>query len=245
MYGDNQFGFRPGSSTLDAHLAIHDEVTRQLDCPEISGVAMIAMDLSKAFDRLSHYSLLQTLTHARLPPDFILWIEDFLCDRSQNVNFQGTISNSTVKVTSGVPQGSILAPYLFASHMGTLKISSSHQVKLIKYADDITILIPFTKCVDLAARARSEVSNVVKWCESHGLAVNQQKTHTLLFSRSKPSASIPEALPNLKPQLKILGITFESSLKWSLHVKDVTMKAARRIHILKQLKRIPCVIFLA
>lgn len=237
-YGDNQFGFRPGSSTLDAHLAIHDEITRHLDCPETSGVAMIAMDLSKAFDRLSHFSLLQTLIHAQLPSEFTLWIKDFLEGRKQKVNFQGILSKSMVKVTSGVPQGSVLAPYLFASHMGTLKISSP-QARLIKYADDITILIPFTKCVDLTARAQSEVSNVVEWCKSHGLAVNQQKTQTLLFSKPKPSTSISASLPNVKPQLKILGITFEASLKWSQHVKDVTLKAARRIHTLKQLKRIP------
>ena len=204
MYGDNQFGFRPGSSTLDAHLAIHDEVTRQLDSPETCGVAMIALDLSKAFDRLSHDSLLHTLTHARLPHESLLWIEDFLKDRKQNVSYQGIISNSTVKVTSGVPQGSILAPYLFASHMGTLK-NLSPQARFIKYADDITILIPFTKSVDIAARAESEISNVIRWCESHGLAVNQTKTQSLLFSRSKPNTSISEVLPNSKAKTKNPG----------------------------------------
>jgi hypothetical protein len=239
-FGNNQYGFRPGSSTLDAHLAIHDEVTRQLDCAKTSGVAMIAMDLSKAFDRLSHNSLLHTLTGSGLPHNFIRWIENFLSGRTQRTSFQGSISQSTIKVSSGVPQGSILAPYLFACHMGTLNLSSPG-VTLIKYADDITTLIPFSHDDDPAPKVQSVLQEITEWCNCHGLTINEQKTKTLLFSKSTPSTSILQVLPNITPHLKILGITFETSLKWNQHVKDVTMRAARRIYTLKQLKRITTV----
>ena len=56
LYGENQFGFRPQS--LNAHLAIHDYVTRSIDSSFCDGVAMIALDLSKAFDSLSQLIIL-------------------------------------------------------------------------------------------------------------------------------------------------------------------------------------------
>ena len=36
---------------------------------------------------------------------------------------------------------------------------------------------------------------------------------------------------------KILGVTIRNDLKWINHVEEITMKASRRIYLLKQLKR--------
>ena len=242
LYGDNQFGFRPSSSTLDAHLAIHDSVTRDLDITDIEGVAMIALDLSKAFDRLSHESLIHTLSKptAGLPSTFLQWIQDFLSDRSQRVSFQGAMSTSITKVTSGVPQGSILAPYLFASHMGSLAALSS-TTKIIKYADDVTLLIPYNKNNDVSLIIADEIQNVRSWCKGHGLTLNEKKTKTLLFSKMTPSLQFTQCCQNINSEIKVLGVTFETSLKWNKHVADITKKASRRICALKSLKRIPTV----
>lgn len=62
LYDENRFDFRPNSSTLDAYLAIKDFVTREFDRIDVDGVAMIALDLSKAFDCFSHDSLMKTPT---------------------------------------------------------------------------------------------------------------------------------------------------------------------------------------
>ena len=94
-YGSNQFGFRPGSSTLLAHISIHDFVTRQLDVPSTHGVALIAFDLKKAFDPLSHLCLLNSLSRLDLPSKFLKWIQSFLQDRYQ-VCFFSTASRARV-----------------------------------------------------------------------------------------------------------------------------------------------------
>lgn len=237
-YGANQYGFRPGSSTLNAHVAIHEFVTRQLDLSPIEGVAMIAMDLSKAFDRLSHRSLLLSLIHAGLPRNFIKWTSNFLSDRKQKVVFQGATSKNEIKVTSGVPQGSILAPYFFAFHLGSLTPVSQDTI-LIKFADDITILIPFEKFTNPSKRVQEEIQNVKDWCDKNGLVVNQDKTKSILFKKSLSCDLSLGDFPNVKPHLTILGVIFENSLKWDLHVDSVTKKASRRIHVLKMLKKIP------
>ncbi len=237
-YGASQYGFRPGSSTLNAHIAIHDFITRQLDISSTNGVVMIAMDLSKAFDRLSHRSLLQSLIKADLPKAFVLWTSDFLTDRSQRVIFQGVTSENNTKVTSGVPQGSILAPYFFALQMGSLSPVDLRTV-LVKYADDITILIPFKTTKDPSIIAKKEIHNIEKWCGQHGLVVNQEKTKTVVFTCSRSRELSLFDVPNIKPHMSILGVVFQDSLKWNLHVNSVSKKASQRIHVLKMLKKIP------
>ena len=66
-YRDNQFGFRPGTSTLHAHSKMHDFLTSIHDKSHIVGVSVTSLDLSKAFDRLSHSSLIQTFIRNKLP----------------------------------------------------------------------------------------------------------------------------------------------------------------------------------
>ena len=67
LYGSNQFGFRPGSSTLLAHISIHDHITRQMDLPSSLSVVLITFDMKKAFDSLSHLCLLNSLSEGKLP----------------------------------------------------------------------------------------------------------------------------------------------------------------------------------
>ena len=239
-YGSNQYGFRPGSSTLNAHIAIHDYVTRLLDQSTSNGVIMIAMDLSKAFDKLSHNSLLESMINEGLPKKFILWVSDFLKGRQQRVTIQGAMSKNIIPVTSGVPQGSILAPYFFAFTLGTL-MPTNQETVYIKFADDITILLPFKKSTTPSEKIQEEIQHVKDWCHTHGLAVNQRKTRSIIFVNS-PLSEIQLSshnLPNLCSHLTILGVIFEESLKWNLHTDLASKKASQRIHVLKILKKIP------
>ena len=71
----------------------------------------IALDFSKAFDRVPHKRLLYKLNHYGICDPILQWIQSFLENRSQQVILGGQESSS-VKVTSGVPQGTVLAPLL-------------------------------------------------------------------------------------------------------------------------------------
>ena len=237
-YGDYQFGFRPGASTLHANVTIHDFVTRHLDKSSMKGVVMIAMDLSKAFDKLSHESLMRSLIGSSFPRDFLLWLSDFLLNRKQRVLLQGTVSTNVTNVTSGVLQGSVLAPYLFAFHMGTLS-PAQPETLLVKYADDVSILIPLSENSDLSSLVLTEIENIKKWSSSHGLQVNEEKTKSLVFTKSEITELKLRSVPNLNSDLKILGVTFENTLKWDKHMENITKCASRRIHALRMLKRIP------
>ena len=63
------------------------------------------------------------------------------------------------------------------------KISSS--AKMIKYADDVTLLIPFQRGDSVAGFVDSEARHMKEWCTKNGLALNENKTKTLIFSRQR------------------------------------------------------------
>ena len=240
MYGNNQFGFRPHYSTLHGHIALHDTITLSLDSTDTAGVAIISFDLAKAFDQLSHESLLKTLANSSLPSQFLNWCSNFLLGRQFRVclNYASSQFND---LTSGVPQGSIISPFLFAAHMGSL-MPHSEKNSMFKYADDIIISCPFRKTDDVTTIIKKEVDNISNWCLLHGLKVNVAKSKVMPTCILKtlhfplPSFELPSV-----DELRVLGVIFASNLRWDSHIDATCKKANRRLYIIRRLKRFSCI----
>jgi hypothetical protein len=134
-----QFAFTPGPGkgctnalTLIQHLTLS-----HLD--EKSGaVRMLLVDLSKAFDKATRSSVISALDGLKISPLIIYWIHNYMSNRYQAVRINGN-NSAWMEVTSGVPQGSVMGPVLFAAIMDELKPKCSNS-SLIKYADDLTLL---------------------------------------------------------------------------------------------------------
>ena len=74
-------------------------------------VAMVAMDLSKAFDSLPHSLLIRKLQAYGVDDGSCLLLQEYLQDRLQRVNDDAMSSCEFNR--RGVPQGSVLGPLLF------------------------------------------------------------------------------------------------------------------------------------
>ena len=115
-----QSGFRPKHSTQDVLLKTVDDWQLSLSRNEVVGAVFV--DLSKAFDSISHELLLQKLDRYGIRGTLLEWFRSFLTGRQQRVVVSGEES-LRFDLHSGVPQGSILRPILF-SYLLMAKVGS-------------------------------------------------------------------------------------------------------------------------
>ena len=134
---DNQWGFLPGRSTTTARISNVHDWSCHLD--QHKSVSCIFFDLRKAFDSMPHITLLRKLGLLNLDSHVMTWLADYLTCRRQRVVIKGEFS-STVDVTSGVPQGSVLGPLIFLIFMNDLNNQPlDNGCFLSLYADDMLL----------------------------------------------------------------------------------------------------------
>ena len=97
-----QYGFKPGSTTVDCLVDLIEEISTSLGQGDYA--VSIFLDLSEAFDTVNHSLLLSKLSFYGIQKPHI---DSYLNKRKQRLFVNGNISD-TMPISSGVPQGSIL-----------------------------------------------------------------------------------------------------------------------------------------
>ena len=129
----NQFGFRTGHLCESQLLLTIDDFARALNNKHQVDIGIL--DLSKAFDKVPHVKLLKKLEFYGIRGSMLHWFKSFLTNRSQCVVIEGYYSSPS-KVTSGVPQGTVLGPILFLVYINDITDINS-TIRL--FADDCLI----------------------------------------------------------------------------------------------------------
>ncbi len=113
LLSNQQFGFRKNHSTELAATLFLDNIRKEMDSGKLCGAVFV--DLCKAFDTISHSSIVCKLSEYGIIDAEKEWFTNYLFGRTQCVVFDGCTSHVN-PVFCGVPQGSILGPLLFLIH---------------------------------------------------------------------------------------------------------------------------------
>ena len=188
------------------------------------------MDFKKA---VSHSRLLTKLKSIGITDKLCLWCEAYPSDRYQCVWVANSISEFC-NVLSGVPQGSILGPLLFAIYINDLPESVNSSI-LYLYTDD-------TKCLKLinspedVVKFQSDICNVSCWSSNWNLPFNDTKFVHMCFWESfhdnHSEYTINNKFIEQKSFHKDLGITFTNDLNWAKHISTICAKAYQTLGFL-------------
>ena len=233
-----QFAYRANRSVDDAvNLALHS-ILQHLDSPG-TYARILFVDFSSAFNTILPALLQDKLSQLNVPDSLCRWITHFLTDRRQFVRLGKTVSDS-VSISTGSPQGCVLSPLLFSLY--TNCCTSSHQsVKLMKFADDTT-LIGLISNGDESVYRR-EVARLVSWCGHNNLQLNAQKTVEMIVDFRKVTAPLPPLALTDSPvttvdSFRFLGTTITRDLKWEPTISSLLKKAQQRMFFLRQLRKL-------
>ena len=146
--------------------------------------------------------------------NFIKWLSSYCTNRSQRVRIKNSVSKES-PITSGVPQGSPLAPYLFSLFAADL-LTTNSEARIFKFADDTSLLFTLQKMEDLMD-LKDEVSKIFSWAEKNKMIINTEKCKLLFFKKPNPfSCLLPNSIFEITActNLTLLGITFNEELNF-------------------------------
>lgn len=225
LFSVSQFAYRTGKSAVQA---IDDLVQQLLSALENKNSAQVTLcDLSRAFDTVQHDILLDKLSFYGFKGNDLAIFNSYLTGRTQLVDVNG-LQSHVLNVKLGVPQGSVLGPILFLVLVNDLSFNVSNCFTTL-YADDTSLLTSHKDLDELTILAESGLSDAIKWFETNGLFLNVDKTQNLLVSLKNNVRN--------HANVKLLGISIDSSLTWKTHVDNTCKRLSRVIFLLVNLKR--------
>ena len=198
------------------------------------------MDLAKAFDNVKHDLLIKKIA-CDISIPFAIFVKNYLTERTSKVVVKGIFGDQFC-VTSGVPQGSVLGPYLFNIFMGSLGFDfcrnfHSDNYLIIMYADDILIVervVSFDNHI-------SSVPFIFNWFSTQGLKCNITKCNQSFYAKNNlssiyhPFAKNYDDLP-FNTEFKYLGVIFSCNSNFDTYVDYLINRVSKSIYVIRSLK---------
>ena len=172
-----------------------------------------------------------------VPSDMILWIIDYLTSRSQFVVFI-SFKSDTLYSNTGVPQGTMLAPFLFSLYMSDCR-SSNKSCSIVKFTDD-TVSIKLISNDD-SSKYVDEINKFATYYDTNFIELNVKKTKEMIIDFRK-SKALPDPIiindhtVERVRTYKYLGIMLNNDLSWSNNTDYIISKLNSRLYCSTKLK---------
>ena len=168
LVDDLQFGFKKNVGCSDALVPVKSVVNHFVN--NGSTVTLTTLDISKAFDRISHFALFNKLMKLKFPKSVINILLSWYTKCFVKVRWNNNLSES-FQTLAGVRQGGVLSPLLFAIYIDDilqeLKVHKKGcmigriYLGCFLYADDILLLSQSVSCMQSMLNICDKVAGIL------------------------------------------------------------------------------------
>jgi hypothetical protein len=243
----DQFGFTMKRSCHDAIYRLLTVIADTIDSGSGDDrfVPAVFVDISKAYDKVWIEGLLYKLHNIGITGNLYYMIRSLLLNRTiQVVGIDGKLSILHT-LTAGVPQGSILAPFLFLIYIHDML--SDDDVKAIcmsLFADDIAML-PLTPGDDGLAPLQRALTAMTRYASKWKITFSSKKTNTVYFHPdcpgkwTEPSKQLKLGGFNITTatQYTYLGVVLDDMLTFTAHACNVIKQVSCTSQMISRLVR--------
>ena len=174
-----QSGFRKSYSTDTCLSYFNNKIATGFE----SGLYtdMILIDLQKTFDTINHDILISKIKHLRFSKEATLWFKSYLSNRKFKVHINKNLSESG-NLLCGVPQESILGPFLFLLYINDML--QAIDCELLLYANDTCLIFQHKDIHEIEIVLNKNFSTLCDWFVDNKLSIHfgEDKTKSILFS---------------------------------------------------------------
>ena len=164
-------------------------------------------------------------------------MQSYLSDRYQYTAINGHKS-SYLPISCGVPQGSVLGPFLFSVFINDLPDVTCMEATL--FADDACFSLGGNNTTAIEQLVGSELGKISTWFRTNRLCLNVEKTNFMLIHRRNQKLDVKLELNGTqlaeKDHVRYLGVTIDNKLNWKLHINNCTAKLNRCLWAITKLR---------
>ena len=236
---DEQYGFTKGRSTTDAGVALMKLIFNAWENSQ--NAFGVFCDLSKAFDCVHHDTLLRKLRHYGVQNEALNVINSYLHNRLQCVDVNG-VKSSQLPFQLGVPQGSILGPFLFLVYINDLPFYLKGICDVVLFADDTSLIFKVDRNRQDFDDVNSALSMVTDWFTTNNLVLNAKKTKCIKFALPNvrnlgPNIVLNKVVLETVDSAVFLGITVDAKLQWASHVSSLAGRLSSAAYAVRKVRQ--------
>ena len=226
---ENQFGFRKKKDTVQAATLLWKTI--QSNWATKTNWMGFFLDFRKAFDTVDHEILLKKLHSLGVRGNVYALMASYLIEKKQFVNVNSENSDLQI-VKRGVPQGSILGPFLFLVYINGIGSNANITSKLLLYADDKAL-------IENSPAETGDLNFLQTWLALNKIDLNYTKSNFVIFEkRAKVYGNIEldEQTIAACVKYKYLEIHLDKKLNFDIHIGKVVEKLSKQCGIVYKLR---------